>query len=252
MTEFQSFDFSQLPRIAGHRGAKGSAPENTLSSLRKAAEIGVSFIEFDVNLAANNVVVVFHDYTLERCTNGSGNLIDYDYALLSQLDAGSHFSSTFAGEKIPRFVDVISLLEALNMGANVEIKSQQGNEAATVDATVAALRQHWPRQLPLLLSSFNEDIMRLLTKKLPEVSRGWLVEEIPPDWQAKLNSFAASSFHCWDRTLQKHQVEEVSATGYPILVYTVNQRERAAELLRWGVSSVISDNPERMMDLNTA
>jgi len=249
MNSFPGFDTARLPRITGHRGAKGSAPENTLASIRKAAQFGVEFVEFDVNLAANREIVLFHDMELDRCTDGSGLLVDHSYSELSKLDAGSHYSVEFAGEKIPRLVDTIELLAALNMGANIEIKSAEGNEEVTVLAVVEIIRQHWPRQLPILFSSFNELVIRLLSQHLDEIARGLLVREVPPDWREKLRQFGVVSFHCKDNTLQKQHVEDATRAGYPVLVYTVNSRARAEQLLGWGVASVISDYPERMMDL---
>ena len=248
MSHIPPFDFAGLPRISGHRGAKGTAPENTLSSIQRAEEIGVTFIEFDVNLTADDIVV-FHDYTLDRCTNGTGVLVETPYSTLSRLDAGSHFSLQYEGERVPRLVDVIEELSGLNIGANVEIKSQAGFEKLTVERVAAAVLKNWPAKLPILLSSFNENVMLLLALELPELTRGWLVEEIPEDWQEKLVLFGASSLHCNSDYLTRDQAENVIEAGYPILVYTVNERERAKELLDWGVNSVISDHPERMMDL---
>ncbi len=249
MNSFPMFDTASLPRIIGHRGAKGSAPENTLASIRKAAELGVAFVEFDINLAGNREIVVFHDVELDRCTDGNGLLVDHSYAELSKLDAGSHYSDEFAGEKIPRLSDAIELLAALNIGANIEIKSVEGNEEATVLAVAGIIRQHWPRRLPILLSSFNELVIRLLSRHLADLACGLLVREVQPDWREKLREFGVVSFHCRDDTLQKRHVDDAKRAGYPVLVYTVNSRTRARQLLEWGVASVISDHPERMIDL---
>ncbi|MEM7209000.1 MAG: glycerophosphoryl diester phosphodiesterase [Pseudomonadota bacterium] len=232
--------------MAGHRGAKGTAPENTIASFMRAAELGVRFVELDVNLAGSGEIVVFHDYTLDRCTNGSGALRTTHYSVLETLDAGSHFSGQFLGEKIPLFRELIPLLDEFGMGVNVEIKSQTGNEKETVDHTIDILRKHWPRNMPLLLSSFNESVMQRIAEVAGEFSRGWLVEDVPDNWQRKLQEFGAVSLHAEDEPLQKHQVDAIHAQGYPVLVYTVNKRDRAEELLEWGVACVISDFPERL------
>ena len=93
-------------QVLGHRGARGMAPENTMAGFEICANLGVGF-ELDTQLCFSGEPVVFHDDTLERCTNGSGRLKDYSLTQLKKLDAGSHFSTQFRGEAIPTLGEVL-------------------------------------------------------------------------------------------------------------------------------------------------
>src|SRR5215471_14850334 len=89
---------SGRPYAVGHRGAMGHAPENTLASFRKGFELGAPLLELDVHLSADGHLVVIHDETVDRTTNGSGRVGDLSAADIRRLDAGSWFGSEFAGE----------------------------------------------------------------------------------------------------------------------------------------------------------
>lgn len=95
------------PVIFGHRGACAHAPENTLASFRLAFDQGADAIELDAKLSRDGEVVVFHDSTLDRTTNGTGRVDSKSLAELRELDAGSHFSEQFRGEKIPLLLEVL-------------------------------------------------------------------------------------------------------------------------------------------------
>ena len=88
-----------LPPVIAHRGASAYAPENTLAAFVKAAQLGIRWIECDVMQAACGEVIIFHDETLERTTNGKGDVDRYPYSYLQSLDAGSWFDPIFSGEK---------------------------------------------------------------------------------------------------------------------------------------------------------
>lgn len=131
------------PPIIAHRGASKYTPENTFAAFRKAKELGINWVEFDVMLTADGEVVVIHDETLERTTNGTGAVIAQAYSYLRTLDAGSWFDPSFANEKIPTLREVIKLLNELDMFANIEIKAQSGNEETTAKKSII----HYSRNL---------------------------------------------------------------------------------------------------------
>ncbi len=92
---------ADLPRVIGHRGAKGYAPENTVASFAKAAAMGIRWVEFDAKLTRDGAVILMHDERLERTTDGRGLVADTDWATIRTLDAGRWFAAAFAAEPVP-------------------------------------------------------------------------------------------------------------------------------------------------------
>ncbi|MDQ0901332.1 glycerophosphoryl diester phosphodiesterase [Paenibacillus sp. V4I7] len=128
--------------VAAHRGLKSDYPENTLLAFQKALESEVDMLEFDLRLSKDGVVVVIHDETVDRTTNGSGQVSDYTLAELKQLDAGAWFDPVFEGLKIPTLEELCTLLNAYpEVLLNVEVKpSRHAKEVA--DKAVAMLEDY--------------------------------------------------------------------------------------------------------------
>lgn len=237
---------SMIPRLIGHRGAKESAPENTLASIREAASQGASWVEFDVMLTRDGVPVVIHDDTLDRTTNGHGPLNAVDHADLRGLDAGSWFDSRFAGERVPDFTEVLDLARSLNLGINVEIKPYPGQEGETAQAVVSVLQQHWPDNGRLLVSSFEVPSLETARRLAPSLPLGYLLWNPPADWAAIADRLKADTLNVDQQRQTARSVAEYRATGRPVLAYTVNDAGRAAELFAWGVSALFTDAPGRL------
>lgn len=240
-------DPGTLPAVIGHRGAAGYAPENTLAGLHKAHDLGMTCVEFDVMLTADGTPVLFHDETLERTTNGTGRLADRPWEALKGLDAGAWFDPRFAGQRIPTLHQALALLGRLGMGANVEIKPAEGQEASTGIITAKTLQESWPRNLPApVLSSFSEKALAAAADQAPEYPRALLVWEFPEDWQARLKAQGATSLHASREHLTEAQARAVVAAGYGLRVYTVNDGAEAAKFFAWGAESVFSDFPDKI------
>lgn len=238
----------ELPRLVGHRGAALLAPENTLAGFRKAAEVGAPWVEFDVRLARDGRCVLLHDDTLERTTTGMGRADLLDFEALRRLDAGAWFGPVFAGERVPSLEETIDLLAALGLGANVEVKPAPGAEAATGKAVAAVLRACWPSSLPTpLVSSFKEASLAAMREAAPELPRGLLVSAVPPDWRARAEALGCVTIHCNHKRLERDRAREIIEAGFPLLAYTVNDLARAEELWGWGLATMITDCPDRLL-----
>jgi glycerophosphoryl diester phosphodiesterase len=237
-----------LPAVIGHRGAMMWAPENTLASFRKAAELGAAWVEFDVRLSQDGHCVLLHDDTLDRTTSARGRADRLTVEALRDADAGVRFAAEFAGERIPTLHETIALLDELGVGANVEIKPAPGAEAATARAVVEVLRTAWPKRLPPpLLSSFKEISLAAARDAAPEFARGLLLERVKDDWRARLDALGCVTLHCDHRRLDRSRAAEIVAAGVPLLCYTVNDPVRGRELWDWGVTSMITDCPDRLL-----
>src|SRR5579864_389838 len=143
-----------LPPVIGHRGAAASAPENTLAGLRRGKALGCAWVEFDVRLTGDGALVLCHDPRLDRTTSGSGLVSAKSLAAIRELDAGSWFDPSFAGERVPTLEEGLSLAAELDLGANIEMKSDRGREYATAAAVAASLQRLSGRGPVLLVSSF--------------------------------------------------------------------------------------------------
>lgn len=237
-----------LPPVTGHRGAKGHAPENTMAGFRKGVELGARWVEFDVKLTADNELVLMHDELVDRTTDGKGAIARMTLAELRELDAGRWFSPDFTGEKIPTLAEAMDYLTAKGIGANVEVKACPGREAETGAATARALAARWfGGPIPILISSFEQASLAAARQAAPQIPRGFLTLKWPDDWTATLRELECTSFHVLDRRFTEARTKAIREAGYRPLAYTVNEPARARELLGWGVESIITDYPDRIL-----
>jgi len=242
------------PRVLAHRGGGRLAPENTVAAIRVGAALGFRAIEIDARLTRDEVPVVFHDRTLERTTNGRGAVADTAAAEIARLDAGAWFGSEFRGEPVPTLAEVVAHCRAHGIWMNLEIKRAPGNvarvgevvarEAARLYADV--LRAGGGRdggvvaQAPLL-SSFGRDALLAARAAAPELPRGYLVEDVPRNWQAELEALGCVSLHADHETLTPQVVRAVKEAGYWLFSYTVDDPTRAREIFAWGVDALCTD-----------
>jgi len=232
--------------IIAHRGASALAPENTLSAFRRAAEIGAKWVEFDVMLAACGEVVVIHDETLDRTTNGTGLVCDYPYDYLKTLDAGSWFNLAFLGEKIPTLRDVLRVLQDCHLLANIEIKPSKGQEEQTVKNVLEVTKQHWLVNTPVLFSSFSYEVRSFVRKYSPTSLLACLMHEWQEDWQKASDELQCVAIDINHNILNPERIKEIKSTGRLLLSYTIDDPKRARELFSLGVDAVFSNCPAEM------
>lgn len=239
------------PPVIGHRGAAGQAPENTLAGLEKAAALGVSWVEFDVQLSADRVPVLFHDEKLQRTTGVKGAVKDWTWADLQRLDAGGWFGPQFGGEQVPSLEQALAALASLGLGAVVEIKPPSGREAETAEIVSGVLKKKWPAQLPPpLVSSFSLECLEIVRSTAPEFSLALNGFKLPRDWLQKVHSLGLVAIHCRENKLTAKRVKAVVAQTVAVRAFSVNDKARAEELFGWGVVGVFSDFPERILPVS--
>ena len=238
---------SFVPPLIAHRGANVVAPENTLAAFLQAKELGAQWIEFDVMLAACGEAVVIHDETLERTTDGTGNVADYPYSYLKTLDAGSWFGLEFANERIPTFKAVIEFLREHQLAANVEIKAVPGQEEAVVKKVLNDIRECWTPAMPApLLSSFSLPILHQVRQAAPDAMIGVLIHEWFTGWEAECQALLCTSVNLNEAIITPEKIAAIKAMDKLILSYTVNTIERARELFAMSIDAVFTDEFERL------
>ena len=218
-----SADFS----IIGHRGAAGIEPENTLRGFKRALEHRVNAVEFDVYQIDRELVVI-HDDTVDRTTDGNGALTDFSFERLRQLDAGD-------GERIPTLKEVLDLVTP-SVGVNVELKGP-----GTATAVAEVLRQYCHRQM---VSSFDHEELRQFVAE----GSGIPVAPLFGRWRENgleiARALRAHAVNISDRIAIPERVTDIVAAGFACHVFTVNDVQRAKDLKEMGVSGVFTDRPD--------
>ncbi len=226
-----------IPKVIGHRGAKASIPENTLSSFLEAKKQGASWIEFDVMLSKDNVPVIFHDETLKRMTGENGRIDEKTLSELKELKVNKT-------ETIPTLEETLELSKELNLGINIEIKpSKIELTKITTKQILEVLKNSNISSDKVLFSSFQWDTLEYIYQNASEYSIGVLVNKNSKDWKKTAIRLNAFSVNFGDSDLTVEMVDDAILSGFKVLVYTVNSIERAEELWEMGVSSVFSDCP---------
>ncbi|MGB2079597.1 MAG: glycerophosphoryl diester phosphodiesterase [Vibrio sp.] len=232
-------------QITAHRGLSSLAPENTLAAFKKAIEFGCTWIELDVQLTQDEVVVVFHDKNLERCTNGNGALAQTPYQTVSQLDAGAWFSPEFKGESIPTLAQTLSLAKCHGVKLNIEIKIYPETDIDRLcQKIVDVIDAENINSTEILFSSFYSKALLCLQTLMPDVARGFLCQHIPEDISEILSEMDAYSLHCDYRYLDKTQMQTIKSLGYRIFCYTPNDPQLIREHWQWGLDMAITDVPQ--------
>jgi glycerophosphoryl diester phosphodiesterase len=238
--------------IIGHRGASGHAPEHTIPSYDRALEIGVDYIEQDLQMTREGTLVVMHDPTLDRTTSGSGLVIEQSLEEIKQLDAGSWFAPAFAGTKVPTLRD---LFERYGTTANYYIETKNPEEAPGMEEALLAmieefgLREGAIERWQVLIQSFSRESLlkiRRLDPKLPVIQ---LIEKEYDSAAIRtqldtIRSYAVGigpSRVSVDAAL----VEAVHAQGLVIHPYTVNDPLEMARMIALDVDGIFTDFPDR-------
>lgn len=239
------------PLIFGHRGAREAAPENTLAAFRRAAEAGADGVELDVQCTADGVPVVFHDWTLDRTTDGQGALTQHTWAQLRELDAGGWFAPAFAGERIPTLEEVLAWAAGLDRPflINVELKAR-GRGDGRLEEAVAQVLEASGLAHRVLVSSFNPWALWRFGRRMPEVSLGLLMAPDQPlplraGWLRRL--CGADTLHPHHSLITPPFMKRARRRGIWVNTWTVNDPETMHRLWRWGVGMVCSDVPEALV-----
>lgn len=233
-----------------HRGASAHAPENTMAAFHKGVEMKSDYIEIDVQMTADEELVIIHDTTVNRTTNGTGAVGDLTLEEIRALDAGSWFSEEFAGEKIPTFEEVLDAFRG-KVGILIELKSPElypGMEEKVANALKERNMDH-AKNNKIIIQSFNHGSMELSKELLPEIPHGVLAGL---SWAGvtdeQLEAFAtyADYFNPNQNIVTPALVDRVHEVGMQIMPYTSRSQEQADRLFNLGVDGIVTDYPEHV------
>ena len=227
-----------------HRGASMFAPENTISSLKKAIDMGAKWIETDVRLTKDNKLIIIHDSTLERTTNGYGDIVNNTLKELKSFDAGSWFASKYKNERIPTLEEYISIVIRNNINLQLELKEVSGREYELANAVAGVINSLWPDpKKNLLISSFSERCLKLIKKYLDKTPQALATSFVPNDPKSLIKETGVKIIQVQDKYVDNKSLDIIKNSNIEFGVATVNDTKRAKFLLKNGIQSIITDNP---------
>ena len=226
----------------GHRGAKGHAPENTMASFQRGADLGVDAVETDVQLSKDGEVVLIHDYTVDRTTNGRGFVKDMTLAELKTLDAGSWYDTTYAGERILTLAELLVWAKG-RVGVALEIKNGPIYYPGIAEKTIRLVRQHGMKRQVILIS-FDHFVLREAKQIAPEIATGILYVGGLVDPVAAARAALADSLNPHWAYVTPELVRTAHAAGLAISAWNPNDLPTLRLLSDLGVDSAGTDYPE--------
>lgn len=239
----------KLPKVIGHRGCAGYAPENTIEGIHTAADMGVEWVELDVKLTKDHVPILFHDETLERTTNGHGAIKDLTLKELKDLEAGSWFADSFTGITVPTLEEALDAIIERGLGFNMEIKPCPGREIETAEASLDLLTSMWDELDKILISSFQHTSLETALDFAEDFPRALLLpEEWPENWAELAEYLKVDCVNVNGNEVTREQVESLIDLEKQILAYTINDPDRCRILQGYGVDGFFSDTPDVILE----
>lgn len=234
--------------IYAHRGASGTAPENTMAAFRKAVAIGAQGIECDVQMTKDGKLVICHDETLNRTSNGKGFIKDMTYEEIRSLDAGSWFAEGYTGERMPLLEELLDLVKRSGIYLNIELKNGIVQYEGLEDKVVDLVRSFELRDRTIF-SSFNHYSVYDVKKKYPELNTGALyMEGLYQPWKY-LKELGCDCAHPYYLAAKPEITGDLRRNGIAVNVFTVDDPKTAQMLIKSGVEGIITNYPERMIEI---
>ena len=253
--------------IIAHKGASGLAPENTLAAMQIALDLNVDMIEIDVRHTADEEIIVFHDQFLDRVTRDSlgnqvtGDVHDFTLEEIKQFEVGSWFDSKFADQKIPTLKEVLDLVDG-KCKVLIEIKHMDHPHYHDFsDKLVDVVREERNGFDWVILQSYEQKYLdeahayddRIQTKKIligedsTPLIAFYVETRVHLGRSEKHEQFTSLNPHY--STLSPRRVFRMHARGFRVYTYPVNDRDMMIKMLNMGVDGIITDFPDRLMQL---
>ncbi len=247
--------------VIAHKGSSGTAPENTMAAFQQALDLGVDMIELDVRNTHDEQIVVFHDETLERTTNGTGAVHDYSLEEIRKLDAGSWFDPKFSDQKVPTLKEVLDLVDG-KCQVLIEIKHMDHPHYHDfAEKLIDVIKEEENGYDWIILQSMEGEYLEAAHEYDDHVQTKKLM--IGEDSAPLIAFYMETKMHLGhakenDRmkalnpeyhTLSTRRVFRMHARGFQVYTYSPNTREDMVKVLHMGVDGIITDYPEILMQI---
>lgn len=232
------------PIILAHRGDLAHAPENTLPAFSQAIQKGADGVELDAKLTADGHVIVFHDMTVDRTTNGKGKVASFPLDEIRKLDAGAWFDSKFAGTKVPLLEEVFETVGKDKL-INIELTNYSTPKDGLTQKVCELIKKH-NNQAQIIFSSFFASNLKIAKQVLPEIPRGLLAMPGIIGLWARSFGFMFGDYqalHPHISNASKEQTQRAHRIKRRVHVWTANTPEEILRLKDFGVDGIFTDDP---------
>lgn len=231
-----------MSKIFAHRGFSGNYPENTMLAFKKAIEENVDGIELDVQLTKDGEVIIIHDETLDRTTDGKGLVVDYTLEEIKKFNA-SYIFKDMGFNSIPTLREYFELVKNFDLVTNIELKTGV-NQYLGIEEKVLSLIQEFQLENKVIISSFNHFSVMRMKKIAPYLKCGFLSEDWIIEAGKYTHSFDIECYHPRFNNLIPDVIEELKKYNLEINTWTVNSEEDMKYLKEKGIDSIITNYPD--------
>lgn len=231
--------------VIGHRGSAGLYPENTLVSIQSALEQGCQWVEIDIQPTKDDYLVVCHDHTVDRCSNGHGRIDELTLEQLKGLDFGSWHAITPSPQTLLTLEELLNFAHQQSLKLNIEIKIDHHDAKHVAKLVHRTLQAHDISLQQIVLSSFNQAVLRNLVKLNTDYAIGVLEESLSEQGKALVQELNAYSCHLNFRHIKEEDIQWLTQQDVKVWCYTVNQAEDFALLEQ--VDGIFTDWPARFI-----
>jgi glycerophosphoryl diester phosphodiesterase len=235
-------------QIVGHRGARNEAPENTIAGFLHARRLGLAAVELDVHLSSDGRLVVIHDGTVDRTTDGAGPVGDFTAAELAALDARAAFPDWPERVGVPTLDEV---LDALGDMPSIQIEIKKDTDARMERLAEAVLRVIHERQLEsrVVLSSFEVHAVEAIGQLAPSQARAYIGAYDTPAYLDTALRLGCTQVDIALKTSSRQTVAAAHREGLRVVGFQCNSPDALEQCLDWGVDAATSDEPTTMHEL---
>jgi Glycerophosphoryl diester phosphodiesterase len=221
----------------GHRGAKGHEPENTLPSFQKALDLNVDGIELDVHVCKTGELIVIHDFTVDRTTNGSGTVSELTLSEIKALRINDHI-------EVPTLEEVLELVGKKCL-INIELKGRHTAKPVSHLIEKYILEKEYKYE-DFIVSSFQREELEMMYLINPKVHLGVLSQASVTQALEWATAFSAKAIHPHFSLLTEENVQKTQEQGFKIYTWTINETEDIERIKTYNIDGIITDFPERI------
>ncbi|PSO65870.1 MAG: glycerophosphodiester phosphodiesterase [Cyanobacteria bacterium QS_7_48_42] len=231
--------------LIAHRGGSAIAPENTLAAFSAAIGQKAQAVEFDLQLSADRIPVIIHDATVNRTTDGKGQVKNQTLQELKALDAGAWFGTQFAREQIPTWEEALAILRETPLQIYPEVKQAEYWSTADIDYLVQTLlTQGWQNRC--VVASFNAQFLQQVRDRSFEITLGYNVANVSEYTEKMRQAFKSDNslmLSAYQLLLNHPQlVENARSQGIDVVAWTVDKQENLRQLVELGVVRIVTNS----------